>query len=41
MLMTLIQKEMMHHILSVPVHCAPANVCAAHPTHPFDQLSQV
>ena len=30
MLMTLIQKEMMHHISECAVCCAPADVCSAH-----------
>ena len=38
MLMTLIQKEMMHHILSASVRRAAADVCAAHPAQLAYQL---
>ena len=41
MLITLIQKEMMHHILSVRFVAPPFDVFVARPTHALYQISTV
>ena len=41
MLMTLIQKEITHHILSVRFCRAPCDVSPSRPTHTFYQLPKL